>query len=109
MTDKEKALFGIIMPILAGAADAVLPEEISQTQWQLLCQKLGEEFAARLHDDPRLEVLLRQGDLKDAKGKINTQGIIAALGELRDQHQGKPKFGVLKHLADHVQHTLKSI
>jgi len=108
MTDKEKTLLTIIMPILADAADAVLPADLSQEQWQMLCQKLGEEFAARLCGDLRLEELLNQGDLKDAKGRINQKGIIAVLGELRDQYQGKSRFNVLKHLVDHVKHALET-
>ena len=103
------ALLAELAPILNATLAQRFSKHYSQAAWEDASDAITEAFRGRLTESVAFQDAMGTGDLTDHRGRVNIKGVVAAMATLRDAHQGRPTFGKLKHMVEHMTHTLEDI
>ena len=106
MLRREKTL-NVVRQQLLPLAKSVLAQSISQhysqAAWEDVAQIITDKLIVILEGSCALEDALGEGDLHDVKGRVNKEGVLKALEELRDAQNTPGSLAKLKYLADHAR------
>ena len=109
MIRREKSLKVIrqeLLPLTKGVLAQTISQHYSQAAWEEVAQIITDRLIVFLEGSPAFEDALGEGDLHDMRGRVNKEGVLKALEELRDAQNTPGSLAKLKHLADHARQVI---